>query len=277
MMMATFFFALMNVCIKQLSHIPPMEVVFFRCFIALAIAGVSMRIKHIDWIGSERKLLILRGVSGTLAVYTFFITLQRMPLATAVTIQYLSPIFTTIIAGLILGEYIPKIQYLFFAVSFAGIIVLKGFDTSITMSLFLIGLTSALCSGAAYNFVRTLKGKENPLVVVFHFQLIGAITGLCFTLFNYHVPTLMDSVYLLLVGIFTYLGQLYLTKALQGEAVGVVSSINYLGVVYAFIFGILIFNEHYTVFNYLGVALILTGVLLSIFLGKKQTIKDATA
>jgi drug/metabolite transporter (DMT)-like permease len=277
MMAAIFFFALMNVCIKKVSHLPAMEIVFFRCFSASLIAIFFLKKDNISWIGSNRKLLFLRGFFGTIALYTFFITLQKMPLATAVTIQYTSPIFTTLIASILFGEQIPGVQYFFFFVSFIGVAILKGFDANVSTSLLLVGLLSALSSGFAYNFVRSLKGKEHPLVVVLHFQIIGAIVGAVFTFFNWSMPKEGDWIFIILTGVFTHLGQLNLTKALQQEAVGVVSSVNYIGVIYAFIFGVLIFDEQYAIFNIAGAAFVLAGVLMSIYFQKKRDYGDAVA
>jgi drug/metabolite transporter (DMT)-like permease len=277
MMAAIFFFALMNVCIKKVSHFPAMEIVFFRCFTAAFIAFLFLKKDKIDWIGSNRKLLLLRGAFGTLALYTFFITLQEMPLATAVTIQYTSPVFTTLIASFFFGEQIPGIQYVFFLVSFIGVAILKGFDSSVSMPLLLIGLLSALSSGFAYNFVRSLKAKEHPLVVVLHFQIIGAIVGAGFTIFNFRMPQGLDWVFIMLTGIFTHLGQLNLTKALQQEAVGVVSSINYLGIIYAFIFGVIVFDEAYSFFNIAGASFVLAGVVMSVYFQRKKDIANAVA
>lgn len=188
MMVATMSFALMNICIKKLTSLPPIQIVFFRCSIALLIAFILLKKENENWIGSHRKLLLLRGLFGTLALYTFFITLQKMSLASAVTIQYMSPVFTTIIATLLFKEKTAAFQYLFFAISFLGVLLLKGFDHTITLHLLIIGLISAICSGFAYNFVRTLKEKEHPLVVVLHFQLIGAIIGGVFSIFVWKMP-----------------------------------------------------------------------------------------
>ena len=154
---------------------------------------------------------------------------------------------------------------------------IKGFDDTITLRLLLIGLVSAICSGFAYNFVRTLKKREHPLVVVLHFQLIGAIIGGVFSIFVWQMPIGIEWVYVLLTGVFTHFGQLHLTKALQREEIGIVSSVNYLGVFYAFIFGILIFNEAYEWANIASVSLVLLGVLLSIiFAQTKKTTTHAT-
>src|SRR3954468_8119591 len=95
MLLATFAFAVMNVFVKQLSRIPAMEIVFFRCLVSAAICFVGIAWTGVDWKGNNNALLIARGAFGTLALFTFFVTIQNIPLATAVTIAYLSPIFTT--------------------------------------------------------------------------------------------------------------------------------------------------------------------------------------
>src|SRR5215831_1075864 len=126
MLLATLAFAVMNVFVKQLDRIPAMEIVFFRCLVSGLICAVEVARRRMDWQGNNHTLLIARGTFGTLALFTFFITLQRMPLATAVTIQYLSPIFTALIGVFLLREQVLPRQWLFYGVAFAGLFVLKG-------------------------------------------------------------------------------------------------------------------------------------------------------
>ena len=130
MLLATFAFAVMNVFVKQLNRIPAIEIVFFRCLVSAAICFVGIARAHVDWKGNNNALLIARGSFGTLALFTFFVTLQHIPLATAVTIGYLSPIFTTLIGVFLLGEHVRPMQWLFYAIAFAGVFVIKGFDAS---------------------------------------------------------------------------------------------------------------------------------------------------
>ncbi|MGH9694324.1 MAG: DMT family transporter [Bryobacteraceae bacterium] len=131
MLVATFAFAVMNVFVKQLERIPAMEIVFFRCFVSGLICGVEVSRRQLDWKGNNHTLLIARGALGTLALFTFFITLQHLPLATAVTIQYLSPIFTALIGVFVLHELVPARQWLFYGIAFVGVFVLKGFDSGV--------------------------------------------------------------------------------------------------------------------------------------------------
>ena len=111
MFLSTLFFALANVFVKQVAHLPAMEIVFFRCLLGTAFCFYGLRKAKADWLGTNRAQLLLRGLFGTTALYFFFVTVQNIPLASAMTIQYLSPIFTTIIAIFLLKESVKSVQW----------------------------------------------------------------------------------------------------------------------------------------------------------------------
>ncbi len=271
MLLATLCFSLMNVVVKKISHLPAIELVFFRCFIAMSIAlAMSKRLK-LNWLGNNHKLLVLRGTFGTIALFALFLSLQKIPLASAMTIQYLSPVFTTVIAIFLLGESVRPIQWIFYLISFVGVFVIKGFDTRISTVYFLICLSSALFSGLAYNMVRSLKEKEHHLVVVLHFQFVGVIAGLLFAIFNWKMPQGTDWAWLILIGVLAHLGQISLTKAFHNEKVSSISILNYTGIVYGLLFGYFFFNEGYTIQTLIGIALVVGGVILSIIYQKRKT------
>ena len=264
MFLSTLAFALANVFVKQVSHIPAMEVVFFRCFVATAFCLIGLHRAKADWRGSNKILLVLRGAFGTTALFFFFITLQNIPLASAMTIQYLSPIFTSIIAIFVLSEKVRSLQWLFYAIAFSGVLLIQRFDTRVSFYFLVIGIISAICSGVAYNLVRSLRGKEHPLTIVLHFQLFGVIAGFISLFFEWRMPTGWDWFYLFLIGVFSQLGQIFLTNALQKEAVAGVAIINYTGLVYALLIGSLVFNESQSAESFAGMLLVVLGVLLSV-------------
>lgn len=270
MLVATLAFAVMNVFIKQLDRIPAMEIVFFRCLVSGIICGVEIARGRLDWKGNNHRLLIARGTFGTLALFAFFVTLQNMNLATAVTIQYLSPIFTALIGVFVLREMVPVRQWFFYGIAFAGVFVLKGFDSRVSMFYLLLGIGSALCAGMAYNLVRRLREREAPIVVVFHFQLVGIAAGLVFILFRWRTPAPWEWFSLLMCGVLTQIGQICLTKALQSERIAKVAVLNYIGLVYALIFSVTIFHERYTTQTVLGISLVIAGVLLAVLYGKPK-------
>ena len=274
MLLAAFAFAIMNVFVKQLSRIPAMEIVFFRCLVSAAICFVGIAQARADWKGNNHALLVARGSFGTLALFTFFVTVHNIPLATAVTIAYLSPIFTTVIGIFVLGEHVRPLQWLFYAIAFAGVLVIKGFDSSVPTLFLLTGLVSAVCSGVAYNLVRRLKEQEHPLVVVLHFQLVGVVAGLVFTLFNWVTPASgWEWFCLLMCGLLTQVGQTRLTKSLQTERVGNVAILGYTGLIYALGFGVFIFGERYPAQTLAGIALVITGVVLSVIYGRPKPLE----
>lgn len=270
MLVSSFSFALMNIFVKQLSHLPAMEIVFFRCVVSAFVCLISLRGAGVNLLGNNKLLLFMRGASGTTALFCFFVTIQNVPLASGVTLSYLSPIFTTILAIFVLGESVKGLQWIFYAISFAGVFVIKGFDSNFPTIYFITGISAAFFSGVAYNLVRSLKGSEHPLVIVFQFQVVGIIAGFIYILFDWKMPTGWDWLFLAATGILTQIGQVFLTKALQAEAVGQVSIINYTGIIYAIFFGWLIFGEVYSLQTLIGIILVIGGVILSIIYNKRQ-------
>jgi drug/metabolite transporter (DMT)-like permease len=260
---ALFFFALMQIGVKALPHIPAHEIVLFRAGISFVVSYLLLRRKRINPWGKNRKLLFLRGASGTVALILFFYTLQNMPLASAVTIQHLSPVFTAILAGLFFGEATRFKQWLFILVSVVGVIFIKGYDPRVTVLETALGLTAALSSGLAYNFIRRLRHSDHPLVVVLYFPLVTIPTVGLYTIFHWTTPAGWDWAVLLFVGLTTQIAQVYLTRAYFADSAVTVSSFNYVGVVYALFFGFIIFGETIGILALFGIALILFGVTMS--------------
>ncbi len=271
MFLSTLAFSLANVVVKEISHIPAMEVVFFRCVFASIFCAIGLYRANADWRGSNKKILLARGLFGTTALYLFFLTLQNIPLASAMTIQYLSPIFTSVIAIFLLSEKVKAFQWLFYAIAFAGVLMIERFDPRISPFYLAIGIVSAFCSGVAYNLVRSLREKEHPLTVVLHFQLVGVVAGAISLFFDWKTPNAWELFLLLLVGIFSQLGQIFLTNALQRERAAGVAIINYSGLIYAILIGTFFFGEAIVPSTLFGMCLVVLGVLLSVMYGKRQT------
>lgn len=275
MFLSTLAFSLANVFVKQVSHIPAMEVVFFRTMIATVFCLIGLYHAKADWRGSNRSLLLLRGIFGTTALFLFFLTLQNIPLASAMTIQYLSPIFTSIIAIFVLSEKVRSMQWLFYSIAFAGVLLIERVDTRIPVFYLIIGIVSALFSGVAYNLVRSLRGREHPLTVVLHFQLVGVFAGFVSLFFEWRTPNGWDWLFLFLVGVFSQLGQVFLTSALQKERAASVSIVNYTGLVYAITIGWLVFGELQSAETFFGMMLVVCGVLASVIYTRRRGVVEA--
>lgn len=270
MLISTLAFSLMQLCVKFLVHLPTHELILFRSLISLILSLSILIPKGINPLGNNRKYLLLRGIFGVTALSLFFITLQKIPLASAVTIQYLSPVFTAIIAIFVLGEKMRKIQWLFFAIAFLGVAMLKGFDERVSLIYLVLGLLSAFFAGAAYNCIRLVKDTDHPLVVVLYFPMVATPIMLVLSYYEWVMPMGMDWILLLLLGVFTQIGQVFMTKALQAERANLVSSMKYLGSIYALAYGYFIFDETYGLWSLAGILLILSGVILNVLVKQRK-------
>lgn len=270
MFVSTLCFALANVFVKQVAHLPTMEIVFFRCAFGTVFCYVGLRKTGASLKGSNRKLLALRGLFGTTALYFFFLTVQNIPLASAMTIQYLSPIFTTVIAIFILKESVKFFQWFCYALAFLGVLFIEQFDARVTVFFLALGVASAFCSGVAYNLVRTLRTREHPLTVVLHFQLVGLIAGFLFTIFDWQTPQFSDWFYLFLIGASSQLGQIFLTNALQKERAASVAIVVYTGLIYGLLVGWFVFGEAQTLASLSGMILVVAGVVMSVIYSKRR-------
>lgn len=264
MFLAGLFFSFMNLGVKFLPNMPTLQIVFFRALLMFCITLWYLKRNKINPLGNNRKVLFLRGFFGVIALSCYFYSLQNMPFASAVTIMQLSPIFTTLAAIFILKEKIKPIQLLFFLISFIGVIFIKGFDPRISVKLLLIAFAGSIISALAYNMIRKVKDTDHPMVVVFYFPLVAVpITGVA-TAFNFVMPTLNQWFILFVIGICTQFAQINMTKALQMERIAKVSIVRYLTIVYAIIYSYLFFEETYNIYTYVGMMLVVVGIVMNL-------------
>lgn len=274
MLLATLFFSTMNVAVKMLPHIPAVEIVFFRSVISLVLSLGFLKSAKINIWGNNQKLLILRGASGAMALILYFRLMQEIPLASATTILFLSPIFATILGIFFVKESVKPLQWVFFLISFAGIIMIKGFDTRIALIYLLMGFSSSFFSGIAFNCIRKLNTSEHPLVIILYFPLVTLpITGI-WTYFNWTLPQGTDWFILLMVGVLTQIAQYFMTRSFQTEEISKVASLRYLGIIYALAFGYFFFDEHFNIMVYGGMALTILGVVLNIWYKHSKLLSD---
>lgn len=273
MLLASFFFALMNVTVKYLPHIPAIEIILFRSVFSFIFSFLILKRQGVPVLGNNKKLLIMRGVVGSIGLITFFYTLQKIPLASAVTIQYLGPIFTSILGIFIVNEKVRPIQFFYFAIAFSGVLMIEGFDSRIDPLFLGIGVTSALFSGLAYNVIRKLKNTEHPLVIVFYFPLVTIPIAGLLSYYFWITPEGWDWVLLLLIGILTQFAQYFMTMAYQNANLAKVASLNYIGIIYALGFGFVLFDETYNIWTYGGMLLVLSGVIMNLFNSRRGRIK----
>ena len=276
MLIASFAFAWMNFSVKSIGHIPVFEVILFRAGITLIISYAILRKRKVYPWGTHHKFLLARGLFGAGGLICYFYTLQHMQLANAIVIHYLSPICTTLIAMVFLKERVRYMQWIAFAISFSGVVMVKGFANVDTFD-FLMGVAGAVFSGLAYNAIRNMKDKEDADVIIFYQPMIALPLVLIYFLIfpqEFVIPKGWDWFYLIGTGIFTQIGQYYITRAYQMDTAARISSVSYIGIFWGVIMGKFLFNDTYPASVLLGMAVVLSGVMLNLNALKVRKLAD---
>ena len=264
-------FSLMGVCVKQVGgRIPAAEVVFARAIVSVALSWWLLHRAGIPAWGKRRWLLIWRGAIGTAALLCVYAALAALPLAAATVLQYLYPPFTALLAWLMLGEPIGKRVLAAMALGWLGVLLVAQpaglLQGGATLALFpvLIAVAGALFTALAYVSVRSLGTSEHPLVIVFYFPLVALPLSLPLVALNPVLPTPAELLWLVGVGIFTQLGQVYLTRSLTALPAARATAISYVQVLFAGGWGWLLFGESIDSWTIAGAGLVLAATLVSL-------------
>ncbi len=269
MIISVLAFTVMNTIVKYLVGYNVYQIVFFRSLGTLFFTIPLLLKLNISVLGKNKNLLLLRGVLGVLSLTCFFKSLNFLPLGTAVSLRYTAPIFAILFAAIFLKEKVKNVQWILFLLAFVGVLFIKNFGlegNSIGLTLVFI---SAVCLGLIFVVIRKLGVSEHPLVIINYFMVLTCIFGGFMCVPYWVTPSLMDTLLFLSIGVFGYVGQLYMTKAFQQNKTSLVSSIKYLEVVFSLFVGFLFFQEAYSVLTLIGIALVLFSVVANVYLSRK--------
>ena len=268
MLLSTFAFTLLNVTVKKLVHYDTYQLIFFRSLGSLFFTTGFIMYYKLPLMGNNNKLLLLRSFVGLMSMSLFFMSLKYLPVGTAVTLRYLSPIFGAILAIYLLKEKIIPIQWFFFLLAFGGVIVLKFSEIKINSFGLSLILGSAFFGGLVYILLNKIGKTEHPLTVVNYFMVFSTIVGGILSIFNWKTIQKEDWLPLLSMGLFGFYGQLYMTKAFQIGSVNIIAPLKYIEVIFSVILGVILLQEVYDIWSILGILMIILGLVLNIIYKK---------
>lgn len=271
MIISVIAFSIMNAVVKYLGTFHAYQIVFFRSIGTLLFTIPLILKAKIPILGNNKKWLFLRGFFGVISLTCFFQSLNYLAVGTSVSIRYTSPIFAAIFALIFLKEKVKPIQWLLFLIAFIGVLIIKGFGSDINSIGLLFIMLSAIFLGLIFVVIRKLGDSENPLVIINYFMIMAFVFGGLMSINHWKNPNLIEWLLLLSLGIFGYLGQLYMTKALQSQETNLIVPLKYLEVVFMIVIGTFWFGEIYNLWTLLGVFLIMFGLLYNIYLKRKRS------
>ena len=270
LILGSFFFSLMTVCVKKVdSSINIIELVYFRSIFSLVITSLILKKRGINSWGFNKKLLILRGLLGTLALICIFYSIRNMPLSISTVIQYTYPIFISIFAIFFLNEKFSSTVFYALFLGWIGImIILNPYQLSfeqveITKYAITVAFIGSITTSLAYITVKKLSETEDVYVIIKYFPLISCIflTPIVFT--NWVTPNPSDFIWIFGIGFFTQAGQTFLTLGLKKLPASKAGSVNYMQVVFASMWGIFIFSERIKMNFIIGSLLVLLGTIIT--------------
>ncbi|MBN8031186.1 DMT family transporter [Vibrio vulnificus] len=282
MILSALGFALMSASVKYVSvhGIPLFEIVAARALVSLIISYLDVKRKGILVWGNNKRWLFARGAVGTLALMCVYYAVTALPLAEATILQYVHPVFTALLAVLFLKERVQPATLACIVLCLLGVftMVYPSFDASgvgeLPMLSVGIALLGAFGSSIAYVIVRKLSRTEDSSVIIFYFPLVALPVSAMLIGDDFVVPDVALILVLILVGIFTQIGQFGLTKAMQTQTAGNASAYSYVQIVFSALLGVVLFNEVPSIWTLLGGSLIVIGALINVFGPKSKWLSN---
>ncbi|MEW6133142.1 MAG: DMT family transporter [Pseudomonadota bacterium] len=273
MLVAGFMFALMGVLVKLASaRFSAPELVFYRSLFGLLSIYAVIVLSYRQWFAPlltrHAASHVRRGFSGFVALVMYFYAIAHLPLPTAITLNYTSPLFLAAITAWWLKERHGRGLVAAVAIGFAGVALLlqPGWGGE-DMLARLVGLASGVLAAVAYLNVRTLGREGEPeWRVVFYFTLVAMLgSGVWMAGAGFAAPRMTDLPLLIATGAAGTLGQLAMTRAYRLGNTLAVGALAYSTVGFAALYGVLLFGDRPPPASWLGMLLIVIAGLVSVW------------
>ena len=259
-LLAAFFFSAMSVFVRLSGDVPTMQKAFFRNIVA-AVVAVIILLRSGGPVTVRKKslpALFLRSAFGTVGILANFWAVDHLDIADANMLNKLSPFFAILMSIFILQEMPSRIEWLSVLLAFIGAAFVAKPTSGIVSVPALVGILGGFTAGTAYTFVRKLglQGVKGPIVVAF-FSTFSTLVLLPNLLINYTPMSARQFIFLILAGCAAAGGQLSVTAAYQHAPARDISVFDYSQIIYAAIFGILLFGEIPDVWSLTGYVIII--------------------
>jgi drug/metabolite transporter (DMT)-like permease len=274
MLVAALFFAIMGTLVKiGALTFSSAELVFYRSFFGLLFISIMTSLRRQSLATQYLSKHMSRAILGFISLLLFFYAISALPLATAVTLNYTSPLFMAMFTPLLLRERPKKTLIVAIILGFIGVALLL--KPSLHMDEFIagsIGLLSGALAGIVYIHVTQLgRAGEPDWRTVFYFTLVCTLGAGLWMLDNHFKPLLWRDLPLLLgIGVSATIAQLAMTRAYRTGNPMVVGSLAYTTVVLASLFGIVLWEETLSFDKWLAIGLIIISGVISVSASPKK-------
>jgi len=264
-------FALMSAGVKYSSQFVSSEtVVFLRNAFGLLFLLPWLHNSGIDTLKTQRfGAHLLRTATGLTAMYCFFYAIAHLQLGEAVLLNYSSPLFIAIIAMIWLREPTSKLVIGAIIIGFIGVMLILKPGFGVFTPAALVGVASGIFVAFAMVSIRNLSSTEPTIRIVFYFSFLSTMTSAIPLLWSWQMPSLKVWGVMLGAGFIATKAQLLMTYAYRLAPAAKIGAFAYTNVIFAGIFGWLMWEETFDSMSMIGACLIcLSGLITTI---KKTT------
>ncbi|HQS36738.1 MAG TPA: DMT family transporter [Methylotenera sp.] len=275
MLVAALGFAIMGALVKiGAQKFSAAELVFYRSVFGLATIWLYIAIAKLPLRTPHVSKHMSRSLVGFTSLVLFFYAIAHLPLATAITLNYTSPLFLAVFMPFLLHEKPKKILLIALAIGFIGVtLLLKPTFDKDSWFAGLMGLISGMGAAVAYVNVKQLGQLNEPdWRTVFYFTLLSTIgAGLWMLFDSFQQLAWNDLAVLGGLGLSATIAQLALTRAYRTGDTLVVASLAYVTVLLASVFGIILWGEHLSLDAWLAIGLIIISGVISVHSSPAKT------
>jgi EamA-like transporter family. len=280
MLVAALGFSLMGGFAKVLrGSFNATQLVFYRNLTGLIFLSYSFFAYPIQQKGGRLKLLIARGLMGTVALYTLLYNILHIPLGSALTYNTTNTLFIALLSFYLLKEKLNAVAWFCILVGFSGVLLIYNPRLDFGLKYHIVGLICGFTSAMAYLSVSSLNKYYDTRIIVLSFLLSGIILpgiGMLlhsiggvptdeFFVSELRLPRGIEWFYVLGMGGTALLGQYFVTKAYANDKAGIVSAIGYSNIVFGLLIGVILGDDLPGLRSLAGIALVVgSGVMISL-------------
>lgn len=277
---AALFTVVMGACIASLrGGIPIGEVVFFRsagAFIPLVSLLLVRRQLLQQIVTRHIRGHAIRSVSGTCGMFFGFLALSYLPLVDATALSYAAPLFTVILAAVVLKEVVRLYRWTAVAVGLVGVLVMLSPHASLEAATAqsarpneliggIFGIVAALFAAISTIQIRHMAKTENPGAIVFYFSLITTLISLSTIGLGWKMPDGWQLMLLIGAGLSGGLAQMLVTSSLRHAQASLLAPFDYTTMIWALVVGYLIMGEVPLGTTVLGAVMVVSAGLFTIW------------
>ncbi|RZT03947.1 S-adenosylmethionine uptake transporter [Duganella sp. CF402] len=286
MLFASFMFAVMGVCVKLASaEFSTSELVLYRGVVGVIALGTIIKLSGETFRTSMPGAHLWRGIIGVISLWLWYYSIGQLPLATAMTLNYMSPIWIAVWL-FAMGWWHAKndIKWpllLAVGMSFIGVtLLLRPAFHANQLTPALIALGSSVITATAYMQVRKMGLAGEPENrVVFYFTVMNLAAGIVGVLITggsegpqFHpITTWRSGLLLLAIGVCATSAQIAMTRAYRLGNTLVVANLQYTGIVFSSVWGVFIFGDVFDWHSWAGIGIILASGMAATFYNTRNT------